>query len=98
MSYFRHARSIDSWWVAVLWLAISLITATQVVVGMAAVGMRHNWVALFLTTVAAWLVFPFATPLILSLNRRFPLAKAVDWRNLPVHLAAAMGIGIGHIG
>src|SRR5215467_5671866 len=64
---------------------------------MAAVGMRHNWTAVFFTTVAAWLIFPFATPVILSLNRRFPLAKAADWRNLPLHLAAALAIGIGHI-
>ena len=97
MSYFRHARSVDSWWVALLWLAISLVTAMQVVVGMAAVGMRHNWVALFLTTVAAWLVFPLATPLILALSQKYPLAKAADWRNLPVHLGGALGIGIGHV-
>src|SRR5215471_1268068 len=90
-------RPGHSWWIAVLWLAISMITATQVVVGMAAVGMRHNWTAVFFTTVAAWLIFPFATPVILSLNRRFPLAKAADWRNLPLHLAAALAIGIGHI-
>ena len=100
MSYLREvrpARSGHSWWIAVLWLAVSLITATQVVVGMAAVGMRHNWIALFFTTVAAWLIFPFATPIVLSLSRRFPLAKAGDWKNLPVHLAAALAVGIGHI-
>ena len=97
MSYLRQARSGDSWWVAALWLAVGLITATQVVVGMAAVGMRLNWIALFFTTVGAWLILPFGTPVILSLSRRFPLAKAGDWRNLPAHLVAALGFGIGHI-
>jgi two-component system, LytTR family, sensor kinase len=97
MSYPRQSRSGDSWWIAALWLAVGLITATQVVVGMAAVGMRLNWIALFFTTVAAWLIMPFATPAVLSLSRRFPLAKAGDWRNLPVHLAAALGFGVGHI-
>lgn len=99
-SYWREARCGDSWWIALLWLAGSLITATQVVVGMAAVGMRHNWIILFLTTVAAWLIFPVATPFILSLTRRFPLAKAADWvnwRTLAAHLAAALVIGIGHV-
>jgi len=48
-------------------------------------------------TVAAWLIFPLATPFILSLSRRFPLAKPGDWRNLPVHLASALGFGIAHI-
>ncbi|MGP0072345.1 MAG: sensor histidine kinase [Bryobacteraceae bacterium] len=97
LKYLGRARSGHSWWVAVLWLAVGLITATQVVVGMAAVGTRSNWIALFFTTVAAWLILPIAAPLILSLSRRFPLAKAEDWRNLPVHLAAALGFGIAHI-
>ena len=35
MSYLRQARSGHSWWVAVLWLAVGLTTATQVVVGTA---------------------------------------------------------------
>jgi two-component system, LytTR family, sensor kinase len=97
MSHLQQARSGDSWWIAALWLAVGLITATQVVVGMAAVGMRLNWIGLFFTTVAAWLILPFATPVILSLSDRFPLAKAGDWRNLPVHLAAALGFGVAHI-
>jgi two-component system LytT family sensor kinase len=97
MSYLRQARSGDSWWIAALWLVVGLITATQVVVGMAAVGMRLNWIALFFTTVAAWLILPLVTPIILLMSRRFPLAKAGDWSNLPVHLAAALAIGIAHI-
>lgn len=100
MSYWKHLRETRSghaWWIAVLWVAVGLITATQVVVGMAAVGMQHNWTALFFTTVGAWLIFPLATPLILALSRRFPLAKAGDWRNLPLHLAAALALGIAHI-
>jgi LytS/YehU family sensor histidine kinase len=97
MSYLRQDRSGDSWWIAALWLVVGLITATQVVVGMAAVGMRLNWIALFFTTVAAWLILPLVTPIILLMSRRFPLAKAGDWRNLPVHLAAALAIGIAHI-
>ncbi len=76
---------------------MGLITATQVVVGMAARGRRHNWILVFFTTVAAWLIFSFATPVILLLSRRFPLAKPGDWRNLPAHLAAALGIGIAHV-
>jgi two-component system LytT family sensor kinase len=97
MSYLRQARSGDSWWIAALWLVVGLITATQVVVGMAAVGMRLNWFALFFTTVAAWMILPLVTPIVLLMSRRFPLAKAGDWSNLPVHLAAALAIGIAHI-
>ena len=78
MSYLRQARSGDAWWIAALWLVVGLITATQVVVGMAAVGMRLNWIAPFFTTVAAWLILPLVTPIILLMSRRFPLAKAGD--------------------
>src|SRR5580704_5240762 len=78
MSSRWQAGSSHSWWVAALWFVVGLITATQVVVGMAAVGAQHNWVALFFTTVAAWMIFPFVTPVILWLTRRFPLANAED--------------------
>ncbi len=96
MSSFR-ARSGTTLWIAALWVPAGLITATQVVVGMKAVGMQHNWLSLFLTTLAAWLIFPLATPGILALGRRFPLEKAAAWKNLTVHLAAALVLGIAHI-
>jgi two-component system LytT family sensor kinase len=92
-----QARSGYSWWVAVFWVVVGLITATQVVVGMAAIGRRYNWTLLFFTTVAAWLIFPLATPAILAMSRQFPLAKPGDWKNLSAHLAAALLIGIGHV-
>jgi sensor histidine kinase YesM len=80
-----------------VWLAIGVITATQVVVGTGALGMRSNRVSLFLVTAAAWLFWAAATPLILSLSRRFPLLRGRRWRNLPVHLTAAFGISIARI-
>ena len=97
MSYLRQALMRHSWWIAIVWLAIGVITATQVVVGMAALGMRHNWVSLFLTTAAAWLIWVVATPVMLSLSRRCPLLGAGGWRNLPVHLAAALAISFVRI-
>jgi two-component system LytT family sensor kinase len=97
MSYLRHAPTRHSWWIAIVWLAVGIITATQVVVGMAALGMRHNWVSLFFTTAAAWLIWVAATPVIMSLSRRYPLVRAGNWRNLPVHLVAALGISVVRI-
>ena len=82
---------------AMVWLAVGVISATQVVVGMAALGRQLNWVSLFFTTAAAWLIWVVATPVILSLSRRFPLGRAGDWRNLPVHLAAALAISFVRI-
>jgi two-component system, LytTR family, sensor kinase len=97
MSYLRHAPTRHSGWIAIVWLAVGIITATQVVVGMAALGMRHNWVSLFLTTAAAWLIWVVATPVILALSRRFPLVGRGNWRNLPVHVIAALGISVVRI-
>jgi two-component system LytT family sensor kinase len=97
MSYLRHALARHSGWIAIVWLAVGIITATQVVVGMAALGMRHNWASLFFTTAAAWLIWVVATPVILSLSRRFPLVGNGNWRNLPVQLVAALGISVVRI-
>jgi two-component system LytT family sensor kinase len=97
MSYLRHTPTRLSGWIAIVWLAVGIITATQVVVGMAALGMRHNWVSLFFTTAAAWLIWVVATPVILALSRRFPLVGNGNWRNLPVHLVAALGISVVRI-
>jgi len=97
MSDSRQVWPAHFLWIAVAWLVMGIITATQVVVAMAALGMRHNWVLLFLVTEAAWIIWAVATPAILALSRRFPLARAGDWRNIPAHLAAAIGISIVRI-
>lgn len=101
MSYLRGALTRHSWWIAIAWLAVGVISATQVVVGMAALGRRYNWVSLFFTTAAAWLLWAVATPVILSLSRRFPLLHAGDraraWRNVLVHLTAALAISVVRI-
>jgi hypothetical protein len=92
-----RALNRDSAWIALVWLAVGVITATQVVVGMTGLGMRHNGALLFFTTAAAWLIWVVATPVILLLSRRFPLVRGRYWRNIPVHLAAALGISVGRI-
>src|SRR5262245_50930752 len=97
MRYLRHALTRHSWWIAIVWLAVGLITAAQVVWGMAALGRQHDWTAVFLTTAAAWLIWVVATPFILALSHRFPLAQTGDWRNLPVHLIAAFAISVVRI-
>lgn len=79
------------------WLVVGIITGAQVVVGMAALGRHLNWTSLFFTTAAAWLFWAAATPVILALSRRFPLVRAGNWRNFPVHLAAALGISVARI-
>jgi two-component system LytT family sensor kinase len=94
----RHALTRHSWWIAIVWLVIGVITGIQVVVGLSALGRSHNWVPLFLATSAAWVFWAVATPVILSLSRRFPLVGRGNWKNLLVHLAAALAISVVRIG
>src|SRR5215471_17260364 len=96
MSYLRHGRSGYALWIGVVWLIVGFVTAAQVVVGMAAVGMHHHWGALFFTTAASYVFWAAITPFILALNHRFPLAKVAHWKHLPIHLAAAVVITLAH--
>jgi two-component system LytT family sensor kinase len=75
-------------WIALVWLCMGLISGTQIVVGMRAVGMQHNWAALFFVNTVSWLVWACATPFILWLGRRF------QWKFWPVHLCACLLIAI----
>ncbi len=81
-------------WIALIWLCMGLVSGTQIVVGMRAVGMRHNWTALFFVNAVSWLVWACATPLVLKLGRKLPFARALDWRFWAVHLGASMVIAI----
>lgn len=97
MSHLRQAWSGHAKWIAISWLAIGLLSAAQVVVGMAALGRHYDWAKLFFTTAASWLIWAVATPFILAMSRRFPLVRRDDWKNVPVHLAAALGISVVRI-
>jgi two-component system, LytTR family, sensor kinase len=79
--------------IAPIWIGLALTTGTQVVIGMRAVGMRHNWIALFLVSAAVWLVWAIATPLVLWLGRRFPPVKALGWKGWSWHVATVAAIG-----
>ena len=77
---------------ALAWLALALFDATQIVVSMHAMGMKHAWLTLFMTTLASWAVWAVATPAVLKLLRRFPLPSrdALAWI---AHGAACLAIG-----
>jgi hypothetical protein len=80
-----------------IWLAIGAISAVQVVGGLAALGWHYDWVKLFFTTAASWLIWAAATPVILAMSRRFPLVRPWNKRNFAVHLAAAFVISVVRI-
>jgi two-component system LytT family sensor kinase len=96
----QSSPSLQSWasqtwvWIAFLWTGFALVNATQIVVGMRAVGMQHAWSRLFFTVLVSWLVWALATPFVLRLGQRFP---ATHWRPLRtwfVHLSACLAIGL----
>src|SRR5947209_1999729 len=81
-------------WIAAIWGGIGLFDASQNVFVMRAEGMHHHWNSLFFTIVISWLPWMLATPLVLRLARRYPLAL---WRNIATwtaHLCACGTIGV----
>jgi two-component system, LytTR family, sensor kinase len=81
-------------WIALLWLAFSLLNATQIVVGMHAVGMQHEWGRLFAVIFLAWLVWALATPSIVWLGRKFPPIRWKPVSTWLVHLGYCMLIAV----
>ena len=92
-----QALTRHSWWIAYLWLAVGLILAAQFTVGIVAAGQQVRLIGLLAASIAGWLDIVLATPLLLWLARRFPLAKTMDRRNLSVHVATAIGLGAIHV-
>jgi two-component system LytT family sensor kinase len=84
----------NSWpWIGALWLAGGLIEASQsVLILRFAERKQHSWLPLFGTELATWLPWALATPLVVSLARRYPLFRATTWRAVAVHLAAFASI------
>jgi len=81
-------------WIALIWLALGILNGTQVVVGMHAAGMQHHWTALFFVSALAWLPWACATPLVLGLGTRFPVARTLRWKGVVVHVAALVAIAL----
>ena len=81
--------------IALVWLGLGLVNATQIVAGMRVVGMQHHWTALFFSWLLSWAVWACATPLVLRLARRWPPSRAIGWRGWTLHAAACAAIGLG---
>jgi len=79
-------------WIACLWTGAALFDASQTVVGMRAEGMQHAWTLLFITVFLHWLPWALATPLVLRLGRRRPLARHGPWSSWLMHAGAALTI------
>ncbi|HEV2270888.1 MAG TPA: histidine kinase [Steroidobacteraceae bacterium] len=88
------ARSTGWRWIAAIWSAGALFDATQTVFTMRAEGGHQSWSCplLFLTEFASWLPWALATPLVIRVVRRHPLARDISVRAVCIHLGAFAAI------
>jgi two-component system, LytTR family, sensor kinase len=82
------ARRTPWRWVAAIWSATGLFDASQNVLIMHTEGKHHSWLPLFATELALWLPWAAASPLIIHLARRYPIARGMSVRSAAVHLSA----------
>src|SRR5262245_6552125 len=81
-------RGVHWTWIAAVWAAGALIEASQTILVMHAEGKHEPWLPLFVTEFAIWIPWALATPSIVGLARRYPLARDVSVRTITVHLGA----------
>jgi two-component system, LytTR family, sensor kinase len=81
-------RSIRWRWIAAIWFAGALFDASQQVLIMHAEGKHHPWPPLFAIELVSWIPWALATPLVIWLARRYPIARGVSVRSIAVHVAA----------
>jgi len=80
-------------WIAAIWIAGGLFEAIQSVLFMHAIGRKHAWL-IFGTEMASWLPWALATPLLISLARRYEIIRSTTFRTAAAHLAAFAAISL----
>jgi len=80
-------------WIAAVWCVGGLFEATQsVLILRFAERKQHAWLPLFATELTTWLPWALATPLIISLARRYPIIRGTTLRTAAVHFTAFASI------
>jgi two-component system LytT family sensor kinase len=87
-------RSTRWLWIAAIWCAGGLFDASQTVLIMHAEGKHHAWPPLFAIELLSWLPWALATPLIMSLARRYPIVRGIDPRAFLVHVALFAAVSV----
>jgi two-component sensor histidine kinase len=89
----RVDRAYNWFWIAGLWAALGILDATQTVFAMRQQGMHHAWVRMFFYLTFAWLPWVLATPAVIHLGRKFPVAwKPLRW--WLIHLGAIIAVQV----
>jgi signal transduction histidine kinase len=90
-------RRLLKWAIIVgFWIFFGVLNGTQIVVSVWMEGMQISFWRLFATDSLGWLIWIPATPIVLSLGRRFPVERGTWWRVLPIHLIACVVITLAH--
>jgi two-component system LytT family sensor kinase len=89
-------RSTAWLWIALIWAGVGLFDATQTIFVMRAEGMHHAWIRLFFRGVVEWLPWALATPIVLTLGRRYPPVKVRPISTWGFHLATCAVVGLVH--
>src|ERR1700749_3221566 len=99
MGLSHHRRQFSQWfWITVVWLGFSILNATQIVVGMRAVGMQHAWGRLFAVIFLSWIVWALATPIVLQLGHKYPPTRLKPVSTWLVHLGCCMVVAVIYSG
>jgi sensor histidine kinase YesM len=88
----RGARA----WLAIWggWTALAVFFAVTTSLTYRSTGRPGNWSLTFRRSLSEWWLWALLTPAIAWLSRRFPLHGSRRWRNLVIHIAAAVVISI----
>jgi len=81
-------------WIAAICSGLGLFDATENTLVMRAQGMHHRWPQLFATLLLSWLPWAVATPFVLQLARRYPVARWRRFSTWGAHLTACAAIGL----
>jgi two-component system, LytTR family, sensor kinase len=85
-------------WIAAIWTAVALFSATQNVVVMRAEGMHHAWTKLFIYQAFSWLPFALSTPIVLHLGHRYSPFRIKAFSAWAIHLIACLTICVAWAG
>ncbi len=80
--------------IAAIWAAFGLVDGLQTVFVMRGEGMHHAWLRLLIITAFLWIPWALATPFVIQLGRRFPPVTLRPLLKWPLHLVAAVTIGL----
>ncbi|MGC1551029.1 MAG: histidine kinase [Rhodanobacter sp.] len=88
MTNVRSDTHATRWtWIAAIWCAGALFDASQTILIMHAMGGRRAWLSPFVIEFVSWLPWALATPFIVELARRRPIAHGAILKAAMAHLA-----------